>query len=196
MGLEVESPRVQLRAEGHAFAVRAPTLAELTAARSGDPVRGQRRLVAACVMAPAGEELAAVLRAKPGLFVALGPAILAAFGKDSQSLTILGEHEITDEAMAKAYVANAGSNKVHAVTYSRRSTHHALLLRDLRGPEVETLLASPSVESIRDLVVRATLWGDAKVIEHSAPALYLALADFLATQAGVAAEVEEGEFVG
>lgn len=195
MALEVDGPRVQLRACGYTFTVRAPKLAELSAARAGDPVRGQKRLVAACVVDPQGEELHRVMLAKSGIYASLGPAIFAAFGRDSQSLEILEEFEIPD-ACAEAYVTNQKNNTVHALRYTRGTVAHLLLMRDLRGPEVDALLGGPSVETIRDLVVKATLWGDAKAIEGNAPALYLAIADYLATQAGVGAEVEEGEYVG
>jgi len=197
MGIEVDVPRVTLRACGYTFTVRRPTLAELSAMRAGDGVKSMKKLLA-CIVEPDADELARIKLAKPALHIALWQSILSAFGYDSAALVILDEDEITDEAMAAAYVLHKSSNNVHALAYERRAIKHALLLRDLRGPEVDALVTMPlpSVDKVRDTIARATLWGDAKAIEYDAPGLYLTIADYLLHQAGMGAEVEEGEFCG
>lgn len=186
---------VKLSADGLQFVARMPTLVELTKARSGR-LRETKRVVKACLVWPETEARARLLLKKAGLYVALGPALIRASGHDSGALEVLDEDEIEDAAMAAAYEAEtskkAFAGKVHALAYSRRSVRHALLCRDLRGPEVDALEGA-SVDAIRNLVVKVTLWGDAAAIERDAPGLYLTIIDYLASEAGMLAEVEEGE---
>lgn len=183
-------PRFDVR--GLVIETRTPTLAQLSAvkaaARGVQDYDAARALVKACAVSPPFVEL---LRKRPSSIQGLALQIAMAAGVGG-TVRLLEEPEITDEAMAAAYVEHAGRLAalyrdedderrtvlpVELETDGGASARRFLLRRPLES-EVERYRKANTAEAAKLLVTRIALWGDADGLEASLPGAYLTLAEF------------------
>lgn len=177
---------------------RMPTLDELAmvTAREGD-YEAMQRLAKACV---AG--YAELRKRYPACSVVLAAEILAGSGSGAP-LTVLGEDEIDDEAMAKAYIdaqkklalaeeRGGPPAALFPLTVTVGDETFAFVLRGLNERETDDYMKSEGPHQAKALHKKVRVYSSRDDVDEKAPGLYMNLARFLLDRAGLL----DGELVG
>lgn len=182
-------PRFDVR--GLVVETRTPTLAQLSAVKAAakgvQDYDAARALVKACAVSPPFVDL---LRKRSSAIQGLALQIAVAAGVGG-TVRLLEEPEITDEAMAAAYVEHAGrlaalyrdedDERRDVLPVELETEGHACVRFLLRRPlesEVERYRKANTAEAAKLLCSKIALWGDVAALEAELPGAYLTLAEF------------------
>ncbi len=170
-----------------------PTLAQLTTVRKGRSV-DHEAMKTFCQNVLPPDQYKALCKRAPASFAGLGQEILKACGFEA-TISLLDEGELVGEHMA-AYVAQEKKSaqlypdeddprrELLPITATAGDLSIEAILRPVMAAEVDDFRKLNTAEAAKKLCQKITVWGNLDEIESTAPALYIAIAEFALDRAG------------